>query len=122
MYLGLKYFHLVLVTISVTLFQYRFLLKIFNKFLSKSLKIIPHFNDTFLLLTGISLAAIAGFNPLIHTWLLAKIIALLLYIIFGMVALKSSGVKSVLSYILATLTVVFMVLTALNKVPFIVGI
>ena len=122
MYLGLKYFHIVLVTISVTLFQYRFLLKGLNKSLSKPLKIIPHSNDTLLLLTGISLAAMAGFNPLVHTWLLAKIIALLFYIGFGMVALKSSGIKSVLSYILATLAVVFMVLTALNKVPFIVGI
>ena len=117
MYLELKYSHVILVTISIVLFQYRFLLKKLNKPLSKLLKILPHLNDTLLMMTGIGLAIVAGFNPLLHTWLLAKLIALLLYIGFGMVSLKSNGLKCTISYIIATLMVVFMVLTALNKAP-----
>ena len=117
MYLELKYSHIILVTISISLFQYRFLLKTLNKPLSKLLKILPHLNDTLLFITGISLAFIAGFNPLIHAWLLAKLTALLLYIGFGIVALKSRGLRCIISYIIATLMVVFMVLAALNKSP-----
>lgn len=121
MYTGLKYFHITFVVISIVLFQYRFLLKILNKPLAKPLKIIPHINDTILLITGISLAVIAGFNPFNHNWLLAKIIALLLYIGFGMLALKTTGLKSIVSYLAATLTIVFMVFTAINKTPFLFG-
>lgn len=121
MYIGLKYSHILLVTISIVLFQYRFLLKRLKKPLWKPLKIIPHLNDTLLLITGISLTFLAGFNPLVHSWLLAKIIALFLYIGFGMLALKANGFVSIVSYISATLTIVFMVSTALNKTPFIFG-
>ena len=82
---------------------------------------IPHINDTLLLLTGISLAIIAGFNPLQQPWLMAKIMALFVYIGFGMVAFKATAYKSWFSYILATLTFGFIVFTAINKAPFLIG-
>ncbi len=103
------------------LFQYRYFLKTINRPLAKHLKIIPHINDTLLLISGISMAVIAEYNPLYHPWLLAKLIALLLYIGFGMLAFKTSGPKSLLAYLLATFTFVFLVLTAIYKVPFLIG-
>ncbi|MBL4773350.1 MAG: SirB2 family protein [Alcanivoracaceae bacterium] len=118
MYTELKYAHILFVSISILLFQYRFYLQLFNKPISKLLKVTPHINDTLLLISAISLAYIAGFNPLQQPWLSAKIIALLFYIAFGMLALKSSGTKSILAYVLATLTYVFIILTALNKTPY----
>jgi uncharacterized membrane protein SirB2 len=96
------------------------LLKILNKTVPKLLKIIPHINDTFLLVTGISLAYLANFNPVEQPWLMAKIIALVLYIVFGMVALKKSGIQSIIGYILAVLMIVFMIFTAINKMPFLI--
>ena len=120
MYVLLKNVHIIFITVSILLFQYRFLLKSLNKPIAKIIKIIPHINDTFLLISGISMAIIAGFNPLEQPWLMAKIIALLLYIGFGMMALKREGIQSLIAYILATLMVVFMVFTAINKVPFLI--
>ncbi len=122
MYAGLKHSHMLFITISIVLFQLRFFLKSFNKPIVKPLKIIPHINDTLLLLTGVSLAYQSSINPMEHNWLLAKIIALVFYIGFGTVALKSAGMKSKLSYIIATLLFVFMVLTALKKQPFLFGL
>ncbi len=118
MYAGLKHSHMLFITVSIVLFQLRFFLKNLKKPIAKPLKVIPHINDTLLLITGIALAYQASINPMEHNWLLAKIIALVLYIGFGIVALKSSGIKSKLSYIIATLLFVFMVLTALKKHPF----
>jgi len=118
MYLALKNAHIVFIILSILLFNYRFLLKTLNKPISKVIKIIPHINDTFLLVSGISMAYIVSFNPLEQPWLMAKIIALVLYIGLGMVALKKSGLLSVIGYILAMLMLVFMVFTAINKIPF----
>lgn len=120
MYVLLKNAHIIFITLSILLFNYRFLLKSLNKPIAKIVKIIPHINDTFLLISGISMAIIAGFNPLDQPWLMAKIIALLLYIGFGTMALKREGIQSLMGYILAILMLVFMVFTALNKVPFLI--
>jgi uncharacterized membrane protein SirB2 len=104
------------------LFEYRFFLKILQKPVAKSLKVIPHINDTLLLFAGISLAFMGGINPLHHAWLMAKIIALVFYIIFGTVALKSVGMKSITAYILATATFIFIVYTAVTKTPFFINL
>ena len=54
----------------------------------KLVKILPHVNDTLLLLAGITLAIQYQFNPFNNEWLLAKIVLLLIYIMLGMLALK----------------------------------
>jgi uncharacterized membrane protein SirB2 len=118
MYAGLKHSHMLFITVSIILFQWRYFLKMRNKPLHKTLKILPHINDTLLLVTGVSMAYIASINPMVHPWLAAKIIALLLYIVLGMVALKSAASKSVIAYLLATATFVFMVMTAIVKTPY----
>lgn len=122
MYAGIKHSHMLFITISIVLFQLRFFLKSTNKPIAKPLKILPHINDTLLLISGISLAYQVNINPLEHSWLLAKIIALLLYIYFGIIALKSSGSKSQSSYVIATLLFVFMAMTAFKKHAFIFGL
>jgi len=121
MYTELKYAHMFFVTISILLFGYRFFLKIFNRKIGKALKIVPHINDSLLLASGISLAYWAGFNPLQQYWLGTKIIALFLYIGFGMLALKSNGAKSVFGFVLATATFIFIVYTATTKTSLFIG-
>ena len=89
----------------------------FKKPVGKTLSTLPHINDTLLLITGITLAIITGFNPLVHTWLAAKLVALVFYIGFGMLALKANGAKSLVGYALATAAIVFMLFTAITKNP-----
>jgi len=122
MYANIKYAHMLFVAISIVLFEYRFILKILKKPVAKPLKVIPHVNDTLLLAAGISLAFMASINPLYNTWLMAKIIALVFYVIFGTIALKSTGLKSIYAYILATTTFIFMLFTAVTKTPFFINL
>jgi len=118
MYAALKHSHMLFITISILMFQYRYFLKFRRKSIGKSLKILPHINDTLLLITGITLAVKAGFDPMQQPWLMAKIIALIVYIGLGTVAMKASGIKSISAYVLATLTFAFIVMTALYKAIF----
>jgi uncharacterized membrane protein SirB2 len=122
MYAGLKHAHMLFIAISIILFEYRYIMKVFNKAVPKALKVIPHINDTLLLVTGISMVYIASINPLEHSWLGAKIVALLLYIGFGMMALKSNGAKSVFGFIMATAVFIFMLFTAITKNPLFINI
>ena len=54
----------------------------------KWVKIFPHINDTILLVTAAILALATQQYPFVDSWLTAKFIALIIYIILGMFALK----------------------------------
>jgi uncharacterized membrane protein SirB2 len=58
-------------------------------------KIIPQIVDTLLLLSAITLAVQLQFSPMQQPWLMAKIIALLVYIGVGLVALRLGPSKRV---------------------------
>jgi uncharacterized membrane protein SirB2 len=51
-------------------------------------RILPHVNDTLLLASGIAIAALSRQYPFVHGWLTAKLLALVLYIGLGMMALR----------------------------------
>lgn len=53
-----------------------------------SVKVFPHIIDAVLLLSGILLVIESYGNFLQQSWLLAKIIAIILYVIVGSIALK----------------------------------
>jgi uncharacterized membrane protein SirB2 len=56
---------------------------------NKALKILPHVNDTLLLLLGIWLAVQIKQVPFDNSpWLTAKIVGLVLYILVGTIAIK----------------------------------
>lgn len=59
------------------------------------MKIAPHIVDTALLGSALTLAWQLNISPLDTPWLAAKIIALLLYIIIGSVALKRGKTKHI---------------------------
>ncbi|WP_068753811.1 SirB2 family protein [Oleiphilus sp. HI0125] len=54
----------------------------------KLTRILPHLIDTFLLLSGLIMMVTWAFWPSEQPWLAAKIIALLLYIGFGLMTLR----------------------------------
>lgn len=70
-------------------------------------RIVPHVNDTILLVAAISMLMVAGMNPLDQPWLLAKIIGLLAYIGLGTVALKRGRTKAVRIQALVAALVMF---------------
>ena len=49
---------------------------------------LPHAIDTVLLLSALTMAAMASLNPAHTPWLMAKILGLLVYIALGVVALR----------------------------------
>jgi len=84
-------------------------------------KVLPHVNDTLLLASAIFLAAQWGWAALQLPWLLAKIVALLLYIALGMVALRAGRSKRVrmLAWLAAVLVFAYIVAVARSKNPLI---
>ena len=80
-------------------------------------KIAPHIVDTLLLASAITLAVQMHLSPLEHSWLLAKIIALLVYIGIGTVALKEGRSKPVRvsAWLLGLATFMYIVSVALTR-------
>jgi len=70
-------------------------------------KIAPHINDTFLLLSAAALVIITAQYPGPAIWINAKMAALLLYIVLGTVALKRGKTKGIriISWCFALLTI-----------------
>ena len=52
------------------------------------MRIVPHVNDTILLFSAALLTVQIGQYPFMVGWLTAKLVALVVYILLGMVALK----------------------------------
>ncbi|WP_116475790.1 SirB2 family protein [Zobellella maritima] len=90
-YLAVKHAHMLFVMISITLFMLRAWLAVPSpaRIQNKVLKIVPHINDTLLLLCGIWLAIHIHQTPFGNSpWLTAKVIGLVLYILVGTIAIK----------------------------------
>ena len=85
-----KHLHMTLALVSLLLFIYRWSLALAgsDRLQQKWLKILPHINDTFLLLFGVLLAVALQLSPGQQPWLMAKLMALVLYIGLGVMALK----------------------------------
>jgi uncharacterized membrane protein SirB2 len=83
------------------------------------IKIIPHIIDTALLLSAVTLAWMMSLSPLQHGWLMAKIIALILYIVLGTIALKRGKTfkTRVICLISAQLVFIYIVWVAVTHHP-----
>jgi len=92
LYPAIKHLHMLFAMISIVGFLARSGLKFAGSALleKKPVKILPHVNDTLLLVCGVLLAVIAGLNPGHHLWLVAKIVLLVAYIFCGLFVLKWS--------------------------------
>ena len=82
-------------------------------------RIVPHVVDTLLIVSAIALAVSIRQYPFVDAWLSAKVIALLLYIGLGFVALKYGRSKTVRlsAWIIAQLVFAYIVLVAINHNP-----
>ncbi|RJX71608.1 hypothetical protein DZ860_09565 [Vibrio sinensis] len=92
MYEGLKHFHLLTIALSALLLSVRYVLMMLDSPLlnKKFLKVFPHVNDTFLLLSGVGLILMTGFIPFTPAapWLTEKLTCVLAYIALGFFTLK----------------------------------
>jgi uncharacterized membrane protein SirB2 len=82
-------------------------------------RISPHIIDTLLLVSAITLAINLNISPFEHSWLLAKIIALLVYIGLGMIALHHGRNKAqrVSAWLLGLLTFIYIANVAFSRSP-----
>ena len=113
-YLLIRQLHILTAALSVTLFTIRFLLLVRSPTWQPNrwLKVLPHVNDTLLLIFAILLCIIIQQAPLITPWLTEKVAAVILYILAGMFALKWS--KTRLSKIIWFIIALFMFAYAAN--------
>jgi uncharacterized membrane protein SirB2 len=120
-YLLIKYVHVAAATVSIVLFFVRgvWMLRASPLRSRRWARIVPHVNDSVLLLAAIILAVMSGQYPLRLDWLSAKLAALVLYILLGMVALRfgrTPGVRAG-AFVAALLMFAYIVAVALTRRP-----
>lgn len=120
-YLFLKYVHVSCVILSGCGFVLRGVWMLADSPLLRQrwVKVSPHVVDTALLASAIALAIISSQYPLAQSWLTAKVIGLIAYILCGAIALKRGKTKTVRAvfFVVALLIFAYIVLVALNRSP-----
>lgn len=118
-YLILKSIHVFCVALSASGFVIRGIWMLSDSIMlqQKLVRFLPHIIDSCLLVSAIALAYLLRFSPLEQPWLMAKILALFVYILFGSVALKRGKTKAIRlgAFIGALVALVYIVLVALTK-------
>jgi len=96
----LKSIHLFFVVLSFASFTGRMgLTQIKPEWLQKKwLKIAPHIIDTCLLLSGVALVFYGQWLDKEHGWIISKLIILIAYVILGVIAMRSQGMKRWLAF------------------------
>ena len=120
-YLFLKYVHVSCVIPSGCGFVLRGVWMLADSPLLRQrwVRVFPHVVDTALLASAIALAIISSQYPLAQSWLTAKVIGLIAYIVCGAIALKRGKTKTVRAvfFVVALLIFAYIVLVALNRSP-----
>jgi uncharacterized membrane protein SirB2 len=121
MFVLVKYVHVLSVALSVTGFFLRGLLMMRESPLlnARWMKVLPHVNDTVLLIAALSLAAMSGQYPFVADWVTAKVFGVIAYIILGALALRDASTRTMrIACWLASLVVFgWIVSVALTRQP-----
>jgi len=117
MYAAVKQLHLATVVVSWMLFFLRGVWMITEspRLKVRWVRVLPHVNDTILLVAGVYLATFVGLQP----WIVAKLVALVAYILIGMVAITRGPTKPVriAAWVAAQCVFLYIVAVALRKNP-----
>lgn len=116
MYDILKHTHLLCIFLSLT----GFILRASWAFQGSTLlqkritRILPHIIDTFLLLSAIALTIIIHQYPFVHSWLTAKVLGLIVYIVLATFTLKKAknNKQRTIYFILSLLSFAYIVSVA----------
>ncbi len=119
MFEAIKTIHVTCVVLSFAGFFIRgiWMLKDSSLLQQRWVKTTPHIVDTLLLVSAIILAVHMRMSPLEQPWLMAKIIALLVYIGIGMIALRFGRSKTIRLYawLFGLVTIGYIVSVAISK-------
>lgn len=120
-YFWVKHLHVSCVALSVGLFGLRGTLELLSRpwHQWRLLRVAPHWVDTVLLGSALWLAWRTGQTPFVDTWLTAKVLALLAYIVLGMRALGKNTPRQqrLPFFVAALLSVGYIVGVALTRSP-----
>ena len=120
-YLVLKYLHITCVVLSGLGFFLRGLWMLSESALLKQrwVRVVPHVVDTVLLGSAITMLVISAQLPFAQGWLTAKLIGLVVYIMFGMMALKRGRTRKVRAvfFVAALAAFAYIVSVALTRSP-----
>lgn len=118
-YTLLKHLHAttVLVTLSLFLLRGWWMINQSPRGQARWTRIVPHINDTVLLVAAISMVVIMWGNPLQHPWIMAKISGLLAYIALGKIALTPTRSRNqrIAALIAALLVFGYIIAVAVTK-------
>lgn len=121
-YILIKNLHIACAAASYTLFLLRGIWTLRGSPIMRQrwVRIVPHVVDTVLLSSAIVLAHAIGQYPFVDGWLTAKVLALLLYIGLGFLALKygKSQQTRLSAWLAAQAVFIYIVLVAVNHDPF----
>jgi uncharacterized membrane protein SirB2 len=117
-YDALKHLHVATVITSYCLFVVRgaWMLSDSPMLAKRWVRVVPHVNDTVLLLAGIWLTTIIRQYPGTSGWLTAKLVGLAIYILIGTVALRRGPTKRIrgAAWVAAQLVFFYIVAVALT--------
>jgi uncharacterized membrane protein SirB2 len=119
MYLALKHLHLTLIAISFILFLLRsfWLMTGAAQLRKKLFRILPHPINLLMILSGFAVAA-SGSIPLSSPWIITKLVALVVFIVLGLLTFKqTTKTKQILFFSAALLTFVYICSVAVTKLP-----
>jgi len=120
MYLIIKNIHIICVAITMVLFTIRgvWMIQESHWLQQRWVKFIPHVIDSLLLISGLALVLILHQYPWTQTWLTAKLLALLFYIVMGSIALTIGKTKTIriIAGIGALIILFYIITLALTRV------
>ncbi len=117
----IKLIHLIFIFVSFASFTGRVTLSVFNPALlqKKILKIAPHIIDTILLVSGISLVFQGNWLQGEYGWIMSKVVLLVGYIVFGVMAMRFKGTKRWVAFAGAIACFISIFIVAITKNSFI---
>ena len=119
MYAALKLVHVTTALLSIAGFTVRgiWMLRESPALQRTPVRVLPHVNDTVLLLSGIAMIHMLALPVAAQPWLIAKLIALLVYIGLGMIALRHGRTPAIrsIAFIAALATFAYIAGVALSK-------
>jgi uncharacterized membrane protein SirB2 len=121
-YLAVKHVHMTCAALSGSFFALRGIWMLLDSKLLQQrwVKVAPHIIDTVLLGSALTMVVWSRQYPFVEPWLTAKLLALLLYIVLGTIALKRGKTKGIriAAYVGALATFSYIVAVALTRQPF----
>jgi uncharacterized membrane protein SirB2 len=119
MYLTVKTIHITAAILSISGFVLRgtWMLRQSPLLEKKIVRVLPHIVDTLFLLSGIWLVWLLRLDVLEQSWLIAKLVALVAYVILGVIALRRGRTLRVRSValVMAVLTFAYISGVAMSK-------